>query len=121
MYSFTEDEVRKNLNSLFYEEATIHLSHPFGDISGPTNFYNQALKPLFESMPDLERRDYIVIGGKTEKDLEWIGCAGFYNGTFLKPFLDIPPNGHIAHMRFHEFYCFRDDKIIEVQDRKSVV
>ena len=36
MYSFTEDEVRKNLNSLFYEEATIHLSHPFGDISGPT-------------------------------------------------------------------------------------
>ena len=68
MYSFTEDEVRKNLNSLFYEEATIHLSHPFGDISGPTNFYNQALKPLFESMPDLERRDYIVIGGKTEKD-----------------------------------------------------
>ena len=39
----------------------------------------------------------------------------FFNGTFLKPFLDIPPNGHIAHMRFHEFYCFRDDKIIEVQ------
>ncbi len=48
MYSFTEDEVRKNLNSLFYEEATIHLSHPFGDISGPTNFYNNALKLLFE-------------------------------------------------------------------------
>ncbi len=38
MYSFTEDEVRRNLDALFHEEATIHLSHPFGDISGPTNF-----------------------------------------------------------------------------------
>jgi predicted ester cyclase len=66
-------------------------------------------------MPDLERRDYIVIAGKTEKDLEWVGCGGFYNGTFIKPFLDIPPTGHIAHMRFHEFFRFKDDKIIEVQ------
>ena len=115
MYSFTEDGVRKNLDSLFHEEAIIHLSHPFGDISGSTNFYNQALQPLFESLPDLERRDYIVIAGKTERDIEWVGCAGFYNGTFLKPFLDIPPTGHIAHMRFHEFYCFKGDKIIEVQ------
>ena len=115
MYNFTEDGVRKNLDSLFHEEAIIHLSHPFGDISGSTNFYNQALQPLFESLPDLERRDYIVIAGKTERDIEWVGCAGFYNGTFLKPFLDIPPTGHIAHMRFHEFYCFQGDKIIEVQ------
>ena len=115
MYSFTEDGVRSSLESLFDEEAIIHLSHPFGDILGPTSFYNQALKPLFESMPDLERRDYIVIAGKTEKDLHWVGCAGFYNGTFLKSFLDIPPTGHIAHMRFHEFYCFQEDKIIEVQ------
>jgi hypothetical protein len=32
MYNFTEDRVRKNLDSLFHEEAIIHLSHPFGDI-----------------------------------------------------------------------------------------
>ncbi|MBT7559737.1 MAG: SnoaL-like domain-containing protein, partial [Rhodobacterales bacterium] len=31
------------------------------------------------------------------------------------PFLEIPPTGHLVHMRFHEFYCFEDDKIIEVQ------
>ena len=32
MYSFTEDGVRSSLESLFDEEAIIHLSHPFGDI-----------------------------------------------------------------------------------------
>ena len=115
MYEFTESGVREQLNTLFHEDAIIHLSHPFGDITGPANFYSKALKPLFLSMPDLERRDYIVIAGKTEKDLEWVGCGGFYNGTFIKPFLDIPPTGHIAHMRFHEFFRFKDDKIIEIQ------
>jgi len=68
---------------LFHEKADIHLSYPFGDMSGPSDFYNKSLKCLFESMPDLERRDYIVIAGKTEKDLEWVGCAGFYTGTFF--------------------------------------
>ena len=66
-------------------------------------------------MPDFERRDYIVVSGKTEQNLDWVGCGGFYNGTFIKPFLDIPPTGHIAHMRFHEFYRFQEGKIIEVQ------
>jgi len=115
MYNFSEKRVKKNLSALFHDKADIHLSHPFGDISGPSEFYNKSLKFLFESMPDLERRDYIVIAGKTEKDLEWVGCAGFYTGTFFKPFLDIPPTGHIAHMRFHEFYRFEGDKVVEVQ------
>ena len=115
MYDFIEKEVRKQLDEIFHEEAVIHLSHPFGDMDGPRNFYDKSLKSLFNSMPDLERRDYIVISGKTEKNLEWVGCGGFYNGTFLKPFLDIPPTGHVAHMRFHEFYRFQEDKIIEVQ------
>ena len=115
MYEFTQDGVREQLNTLFHEDAIIHLSHPFGDITGPANFYSKSLKPLFISMPDLERRDYIVIAGKTEKNLEWVGCGGFFNGTFIKPFLDIPPTGHLAHMRFHEFYRFKNDKIIEVQ------
>ena len=115
MYDFTEKEVRKQLDKIFHEEAIIHLSHPFGDMNGPSDFYDKSLKLLFNSMPDFERRDYIVVSGKTEQNLDWVGCGGFYNGTFIKPFLDIPPTGHIAHMRFHEFYRFQEGKIIEVQ------
>jgi len=115
MYDFNEKEVRDKLNLLFHQDTIIHFSHPFGDIKGPVDYYSEVYKPLFFSMPDLERRDYIVIAGKTEKNLEWIGCSGFYNGTFVNPFLDIPPTGHLAHIRFHEFYRFQEDRVIEVQ------
>ena len=32
MYDFSEDEVKKQLDTLFHEDAIIHLSHPFGDL-----------------------------------------------------------------------------------------
>ena len=35
--------------------------------------------------------------------------------TFLKKFLNIPPTGHLAHMRYHEFFRFENGKIVEIQ------
>ena len=52
MYDFSEDEVKKHINTLFHEKAIIHLSHPFGDLKGSVNFDNKSLKPVFISMPD---------------------------------------------------------------------
>jgi predicted ester cyclase len=40
---------------------------------------------------------------------------GNYMGTFLAPFLDIPPSGHLAHMRYHEFFRINDGKVVEAQ------
>ncbi|MFC6642720.1 ester cyclase [Sulfitobacter profundi] len=40
---------------------------------------------------------------------------GHYFGTFLSPWLDIPPTGHLTHMRFHEFYRFERGKVVESQ------
>ena len=65
--------------------------------------------------PDLERRDHIVMAGPTPEGTDWVGCGGFYTGAFLYPWLDIPPTGHLMHMRFHEFYRFEDGKITEMQ------
>ncbi len=45
----------------------------------------------------------------------WVGCGGHFVGTFLAPFLDIPPTGHLAHMRFHEFYKIDGGKVVEYQ------
>ena len=66
-------------------------------------------------MPDLERRDMIVLAGTTPQGQDWIGCMGSYMGTFLAPFLDIPPTGHLAHMRYHEFYRIEDGRVTELQ------
>jgi predicted ester cyclase len=45
----------------------------------------------------------------------WVSTMGNYLGTFKKPFLDILPTGHIAHIRFHEFYRFENNKVVEIQ------
>ena len=64
--------------------------------------------------PDLERRDYIVMAGPDEFGNDWVGCGGYYTGTFTGPWLDIPPTGHQVSMRYHEFFRFVDGKVVEI-------
>ena len=115
MYDFDKDGVKAALADLVVPDATIHMPFPFGDLEGPEAFFQTCYAPLFSAMPDLERRDWIVMGGRTEHGDNWVGCGGHYVGTFVAPWLDIPPTGHLAHMRFHEFYRFVDGRVVEVQ------
>ncbi len=114
-YDFEADGVRAALAQVSAQDAVFRLSYPFGEVTGADAFYDTAYAPLLAAMPDLERRDWIVIAGPTDKGSEWVGCAGHYVGTFTKPFLDIPATGHIAHMRFHEFYRIEDGRVAEFQ------
>lgn len=115
MYDFEADGVRTALVELIVADATVRMPHPFGELSGPDALYEDCYGPLLAAIPDLERRDWIVVGGGTEHGGDWIGCGGYYSGTFVAPWLDIPPTGHLAHMRFHEFYRFESDRVVEVQ------
>jgi predicted ester cyclase len=115
MYDWTEGGVRAALDDLFAPDATVHLCHPFGTLTGPAALFDRALAPLAAAWPDLERRDWIVMAGATGAGAQWVGCGGTWVGTFLHPWLDIPPTGHLAHMRFHEFYRFEDGRVVEVQ------
>lgn len=114
MSEFSEADVRAALSDLLTDHAVARLSHPFGDMPG-TDLYDTAFVPLFAAMPDLERRDLIVLGGSDGDGAQWVGCMGNYMGSFTAPFMDIPPTGHLAHMRFHEFYRFDDDNVVEIQ------
>ena len=80
-------------------DAVVHMCHPFGDLAADT-FYDTCFAPLAKAMPDIERRDTILVSGQTPEGNDWVGCCGSYIGTFAAPFLDIPPTGHLAHMRF---------------------
>ena len=114
MYDFTEDGVRSAIAATFSDDAVVHLAHPLGDTSGGA-FYDHAYSGLFAAVPDLERRDTIVMAGPTEHGHNWVGCGGYYTGVFVAPWLDIPPTGHQVHMRFHEFFRVQDGKIVEMQ------
>lgn len=115
MYDFSETGVRSWLEALFLPETKVRLSHPIGEMQGPAEFYDKVYQPLFWSLPDLERRDTIVMAGPTPEGLEWVGCGGYYTGTFEKPWLDIPATGHQVSLRFHEFYQFEENRVVEFQ------
>ena len=94
--------------------ALIRLFHPLGEGQGAGHLWS-ALGPLAQAMPDLERRDLIRVAGRTPEGQDWIGTCGNYMGTFAAPFLGIPPTGHLAHMRYHEFFRIEEGRVTEAQ------
>ena len=52
--------------------------------------------------------------GKTPQGQHWLGTMGNYLGTFASSFVNVPATGQLAYFRFHEFFCFEDNQIIEV-------
>lgn len=113
--TFETAAVYAAMDKLFAKDAVIKLCHPFAAITGGEALMKTALEPLHKAMNDLERRDMIVLAGTTPEGQDWIGCMGNYMGTFTAPFLDIPPTGHLAHMRYHEYFRIEDGKVIEMQ------
>ena len=114
-YDGDEAAMRAALDKVAAPDALFRLAHPFGDMTGPQDFYDGALATLKAAWPDVERRDWLVMAGSDDAGADWVGCGGHFVGTFTAPFLDIPPTGHLAHMRFHEFYRFTDGKVTEYQ------
>jgi len=113
--NFETDTVKSALNNLIDENATLEMCHPFGTQQGADEYFKNCLDPLHKAMPDLERRDMIVLAGTTDEGGDWVGCMGNYMGTFTSPFLGIPPTGHLAHMRYHEFFMLKQGKVVSMQ------
>lgn len=113
-YDFDAGALGGALNEVA-RDAVFNICHPFGTLRGAEAFVEAVYLPLLQAMPDLERRDWIVMAGRDGHGADWVGCGGSWYGTFVAPWLDIPPTGHLAHMRFHEFYRFEDGRIAEVQ------
>lgn len=108
-------KLRAVLHDICAADVVFRLAFPFETMCGVDAYMDQVYAPLLRAWPDMERRDHIVMAGPTPEGADWVGCGGFYLGTFAAPWLDIPPTGHVTHMRFHEFYRIEDGKIVEMQ------
>ena len=114
LYDCDTVALRNCLHELFAPNCEVHLAFPFEDLAGPAGLFEQAYRPLLTAIPDLERRDSIVMAGQASGD-KWVGCAGFYTGVFERPWLDIPPTQHVVALRYHEFFRLEDDQVVEMQ------
>ncbi|WP_300036168.1 ester cyclase [uncultured Roseobacter sp.] len=115
LYDFEPDVLRRVLHDICAPDAVFHLAFPFETIRGVDAYVEGAYMPLLRAVPDLERRDFIVMAGPTPEGADWVGCGGYYCGTFAAPWLDVPATGHMMHLRFHEFYRVEDGRITEMQ------
>lgn len=115
LYAFDTEAVRRELHAIMAPDVLCHMPHPFGDLIGVDAYFDAVYAPLAAALPDLEAREWIRMAGPDEDGAAWVGCGGHYVGTFIAPWLDIPPTGHFVHMRYHEFYRFEHGKIVEVQ------
>lgn len=91
----------------------VHLAHPFEtlDLAG----YQGVMDALAIAFPDLERRVTIEIAGRDAAGQLWVGQCGYYCGLFAAPFVDIPPTGRMAAMRFHDFVRVEGARVVEMQ------
>lgn len=114
LYDCDATTLQSQLRELFASGCAIHLAFPFEDLDGPDGLFEQAYRPLITAIPDLERRDFIMMAGESNGG-NWVGCAGHYLGVFERPWLDIPPTQHLVAMRYHEFFRIEDNRIVEMQ------
>lgn len=114
LYDCDASLLKDQLQEVFAPDCRIRLAFPFEDLDGPDALYERAYRPLLAAVPDLERRDFILMAGEANGD-NWVGCGGHYMGVFEQPWLDIPPTRHAVAMRYHEFFRVANDKVVEMQ------
>ncbi len=114
LYDIDEAVLNDQIQEVFAPNCEIHLATPIEDLNGPNELYEQVYKPLLAAIPDLERRDFILMAGESN-GRNWVGCCGHYMGVFEWHWLDIPPTQHPVFMRYHEFFRIEGDLVVEMQ------
>ena len=95
----------------FAEDISIHVTHPVNELRGIDAGLAQLWQPLRRALPDMERRDLFVAGGRY-RDANWIACMGHYMGSFERDLLGIPATRAVVSLRYCEGHELRDGKIV---------
>ncbi|MCY3799436.1 MAG: ester cyclase [Chloroflexi bacterium] len=114
LYDIEADKLRGQLRGIFAPDCLVQLANPLETLDGVDGLYEEGYAPLLAAVPDLERRDFIVMAGASQGG-NWVGCCGHYMGVFERAWLDIPPTRHLLAMRYHEFFRLEDGSVVEMQ------
>jgi hypothetical protein len=82
-------ELETVIRDSYHADGVVNVTHPINTLNTHAQFAEQLWLPLRHALPDAERRDDVVAGGRY-RDGAWIGCTGHYVGTFARDWLGIP-------------------------------
>ncbi len=103
-------ELDDAIRASYHVDANVNVTHPINELSDLDAVAKKLWHPLRQALPDVERRDDIVAGGRY-RDANWIGCVGHYVGTFENDWLGIPATRGVVAVRYFEGHELRDGKI----------
>ena len=101
------------LDDLYHPDIAWHGPHPINTHVGAPAVLQAFWAPFLAALPDLERRDDILICG-TFKGGTWVGATGYYTGTFANDWLGIPATGGVLNVHYGEFSRIEGGKVCEV-------
>ncbi|WP_209940148.1 ester cyclase [Ruegeria sp. HKCCE4148] len=110
--------MQQEILRIFAPNARIRLGYPFDEITGPQELWSRVYRPLLVAMPDLERRDFIVMAGPRwggSAGGSWVGLGGNFVGTLHAKWLGIPATGQPVFMRYHEYLRVEDGQVVEME------
>ncbi len=117
------NEVENVATTVMAEDVLWHGFDPIEKLEGRIAFTSNFWKPLLESFPDIKRETHIFMGGKSngraDGDISldgkmWVSGTGYFNGTFVKDYLEIPATGKKVSIRWGEFCRIEEGKIVEI-------
>lgn len=98
--------------ALYHDQVAWHGPHPLNTQSGIVALHDQVWQPLQLAIPDIRRRDDIVVCGEFGGGV-WVASSGHYSGNMMAPWLGIAPVGRLVNLRFGEFCRFEHGLVCE--------
>lgn len=108
----SELQLSARLSSVSAPDAEWRMSHPLNEITGRDQVLEEVWQPFKNAIPDLERRDLILVGGEFQ-GRDYVATVGHYCGTFRHDWLSIPATGRPVFLRYGEVYEIKDGKIVQ--------
>lgn len=114
-----ENSSIENLENIFEKYMVKNYNwkgvYPFRELTNKKEVLEKFWKPLKTSLKHLQRRQDIFIVGNNEINLDevWIMSMGHFMGLFDEEWLGIRPTGKMINLRYAEFNCIENNKIVK--------
>jgi predicted ester cyclase len=90
--------------------------YPFDELQNGTEVASKFWDPLKNSLRSMQRREDVFFAGRNfmaDDEAIWVVSMGHMMGLFDNPWIGIAPTGKMVALRYCEFNCVIDGKIVQ--------
>lgn len=90
-----------------------HGVYPFNEQIGPEAINHTFWQPFLKSFKNIQRRQDVFMAGVSGNDgAHWVTSMGHFMVQFDQDWLGIPRSGQVAMIRYADFNCIENGKIV---------